>query len=336
MIVIRRRLVVAHTCRRWRRGVTLVEVLVAIGIIGLLAAIALPAVQAARNASQRMRCANNQRQLLIAISGYHEQYGVFPPYPGWPDATGCRRETAITRLFPFVGLTNICDILSSDVRRLPILECPSDPEITLVPTPLSYILNASPGENSGAPWHGPFEDGRNFGVRASDVTDGLSNTAGLSESIALRAGGTAANAKREPLRYSWNVFVPPTFTAVSVQLGDAAVPSGESPTNRRFDCRLPGRFTTRLHSIKPECWRTMGNGSLRRPHHLDVLSLVSTQFAEVFWRGFRGYHVYFEKSTSSEHSYGRRQRWLSGWPCAICRQSHRRGGLASHRNTRWG
>ncbi len=209
MVIAKRLASASHRCAvKCRWGVTLVEIIVVISIVGLLAAIILPAVQAARGASQRMQCANNQRQLLLAIASYHDTYRAFPPCWGWPGAGGCSRETAMTRLFPFLGLPSICDVLSSDVRRLPILECPSDPEIALVQTPLSYILNGSPGQSSGVPYHGPFEDVPNRVVCSADITDGLSNTAAMSENITMRAGGSSTDATREPRRYAWNVFVP--------------------------------------------------------------------------------------------------------------------------------
>ena len=62
-----------------RRGFTLVELLVVIAIIGVLVALLLPAIQAAREAARRTQCKNNMRQLGLAVLNYETAKRVLPP-----------------------------------------------------------------------------------------------------------------------------------------------------------------------------------------------------------------------------------------------------------------
>ena len=60
-------------------GFTLVEMLAVIAVIGVLVALLLPAIQAAREAARRFSCAHNLSQLMMAVLNYESAYGVYPP-----------------------------------------------------------------------------------------------------------------------------------------------------------------------------------------------------------------------------------------------------------------
>jgi len=91
--------------RRERRGFTLVELLVVIAIIGILVALLLPAIQAAREAARRTECNNNLKQIGLAMHNYHDTHGCFPAGAVREDSNSTNRRAHWawgTAILPFI------------------------------------------------------------------------------------------------------------------------------------------------------------------------------------------------------------------------------------------
>lgn len=126
--------------RSFRPAFTLVELLVVIAIIGVLLALLLPAVQAAREASRRTQCSNNLKQLTLAFLNYESARKVFPlAYLKPPTGTPGTNNWA-PFVLPFLEEQNVIDGYKLDQdwwvepnrslvqRQLAIMQCPSTPD----------------------------------------------------------------------------------------------------------------------------------------------------------------------------------------------------------------
>ena len=129
-----------------RRGFSLVELLVVIGIMAILMALLLPAVQQAREAARRSECKNNLKQIGLALNNYHDMHKVFPS--GWiavnagvPNAhQGTSGVGWAAMILPQMDQNNTYRIFSSALpltdpangaflrAKIPAYECPSDPK----------------------------------------------------------------------------------------------------------------------------------------------------------------------------------------------------------------
>jgi prepilin-type N-terminal cleavage/methylation domain-containing protein len=155
-----------------RRGLTIVEVLVVIAIIGVLIAILLPAVQAAREAGRRTQCVNNLRQLALATHGYHDANHCLPGYINSVGGAANRMASWPITLFPYIEENSLWSIWnnpaapSADARPLAtvsMLKCPSDDFEDAAAPNLSYVANCGIAMLSP---QGPMPGGR--GQRTGD------------------------------------------------------------------------------------------------------------------------------------------------------------------------
>ena len=116
-------------------GFTLVELLVVIAIIGILVALLLPAVQAARESARRAQCVNNIRQIGLALLNYHEAKGKLPI---GLDTRKQLNTSGLIQILPYMELTNLFNLYRFDkyyvslenrpvtAVEVPMYLCPSD------------------------------------------------------------------------------------------------------------------------------------------------------------------------------------------------------------------
>jgi prepilin-type N-terminal cleavage/methylation domain-containing protein len=184
-----------------RRGFTLIELLVVIAIIAILIGLLVPAVQKVREAANRIKCANNLKQIGLALHNYENTLQQYPPAGIYPvNATAGDVYSVQARLLPFIEQSNLYALIDLNVtpatqlnvirQRIAIYLCPGevkDRERDQGGGKITYPLNY--GANYGtwfiwSPATGQGGDGAiavNTPTRPADITDGMSNTVGFAE-----------------------------------------------------------------------------------------------------------------------------------------------------------
>jgi prepilin-type processing-associated H-X9-DG protein len=234
---------------RSRAGVTLVEVLVAIGVIGLMCSFIIPAVERAHESAARMSCLNNLKQIGHALHGYHDVFGSFPPararlitYPNNDPPTmlswmalvlphmgeeslwevsvrACGEDPQPAHYPPHVGYTTVLRgyVCPDDARLLsPMGNASYTPAAFTSYVGIAGVLGTI-GPNPIPPLPGPL--GHSPGFRLNDIADGTSQTLLVGERpppSSLQAGRWyPANAYRcalcDPSEYIVFPSLPNTF-----------------------------------------------------------------------------------------------------------------------------
>jgi len=218
---------------RRRRAFTLVELLVVIAIIGILVALLLPAIQAAREAARRTQCNNNLKQFGVALHNYHDVNKSFVYMKG---GTGSRtpahasrldgnyfRRSGVVSLLPYLEQKALSDIIEGgDPTTSPIpvppggaapwsgwtgynqtiasFRCPTDPGINRAKGVISYAFCQgdylgvdAATGRDGRDHNGMFAALDTYGFR--DCLDGSSNTIAFSERVMASFG---INGKASP------------------------------------------------------------------------------------------------------------------------------------------
>jgi prepilin-type N-terminal cleavage/methylation domain-containing protein/prepilin-type processing-associated H-X9-DG protein len=190
-----------------RRGFTLVELLVVIAVIGLLVALLLPAVQAARESARRSECNNHLKQIGIALQNYHSALKLFPPgrlrcetiphegrcFSAYAYLLPYFEQLQVQQLINFLANPDVADPILGDLNAVarntpvPLLLCPSDThrilqagcEVHNYPLSTGTTFPVSPLNPSNTPITGIFYE--NSATSLADVRDGSSHTVCISE-----------------------------------------------------------------------------------------------------------------------------------------------------------
>ena len=212
------------------RGVTIVELLVIICIVSILIALALPAIQEARESARRSQCGNNLRQIGLATHGYHTAFNCFPPafynsskmhYHGF--------QSIHARILPYLGQNLLYQNLNFSVNSIPpetlglrslkmsdradnaqnstvssvsisTFICPSDAG-AFQETGVNYRGNAGVGPHTHMSAQFPDSGNGLFPemgfVTMASIPDGLSHTAAFSERLRGSGSLTRPNPTRD-------------------------------------------------------------------------------------------------------------------------------------------
>jgi prepilin-type N-terminal cleavage/methylation domain-containing protein/prepilin-type processing-associated H-X9-DG protein len=175
------------------RAFTLIELLVVISIIGVLSALLLVGLQAAREAGRRSQCSNNLKQFGLGLHGYLASYGVFP---GASNGNGFSIHVQIMPYIEQTPLYNSINVGQSSSQlyspgsvwpsaEVSVFRCPSDSKATVGALSTNYAGCTGDGRILNGRSHGMFctgpDSSQSQPMSPAAITDGLSQTIAFSE-----------------------------------------------------------------------------------------------------------------------------------------------------------
>ena len=185
-----------------RSGLSMIELLVILAILGFLLALLLPAVQKVRQAAARVQSQNNLKQMGLACHSYHDAFKLLPP------GNNKGNYSAAAHLLPFIEQNNLYQQINFNVAmddkanaavrqtHIAIFESPLDPQKQVNGQwgPTNYLFNAGSKppltDNDGV----FYQDSK---IRFTDIVDGTSNTLMIGETLKGDGGDKAVDVHRQ-------------------------------------------------------------------------------------------------------------------------------------------
>lgn len=246
-----------------RGGFTLVELLVVITIIGILIALLLPAVQAAREAARRAECINHIKQMSLGFHNYHDSYTVFPDggknecdQPVSPYATHCSDSPLPTaplnrgewswpyQILSYMELQNIRDLPTDSLvyrTPIPLYYCPSRRQARLYENLAKVDYAGCAGTNGN---DGLLVLRGSRTITIADIRDGTSCTVMLGEKqLAVDKFGKTYD-DNEP-------YVSPGWDSEIYRLGSASYPPGPDSQHTSYTNADKNAGSSRFGSSHP-------------------------------------------------------------------------------------